>query len=172
VAVGGSGRRGVQSVTGRVSGGGARVEGADAFYRLSKRLKEVGGTGKGSLRNEMNTALKKVVKPVVPKVKEAARAKLPKAGGLNERVAKRTPKVVTATGVKTAGIRIQDKTTDPRINQGRIFHPVFGRRPGVVQRFPRAGGYFDKTIERQAPAVRNDVVEVLADFAQRITRPL
>lgn len=149
-----------------------RVEGADAFYRLSKRLKEVGGTGKGSLRNEMNKALKAAVKPVVPKVKEAARSKLPKSGGLNERIAKRTPKVVTATGVKTAGIRIQDKSTDPRINQGRVYHPVFGRTPGVVQQVPEARGYFDETIEREAPAVRDDVVDILVDFARQIARPL
>lgn len=150
----------------------ARVEGADAFYRLSKRLKEVDGTGAGSLRNEMNKALKAAVRPVVPKVKEAARSKLPKRGGLNERIAKRTPAVVTATGAKTAGIRIQDKRTDPRINDGRIYHPVFGRTPGVVQQFPGARGYFDDTIEREAPAVRDDVVEVLVDYAKRLTRPL
>lgn len=171
--IGGSGRRGVQSVTGRVAGSGSvRVEGADAFYKLSKRLKEVGGTGKGSLRSEMNAALRKAVKPVVPKVKEAARAKLPKGGGLNEAIAKRTPRVVTATGAKTAGIRVQDKKTDPRIDQGRVYHPVFGRKPGVVQQVPEAKGYFSETIEGEAPAVRDDVVDVLVDFAQRIARPL
>lgn len=178
----GSGRRGVQSFSGRVSGGGSQVDaGARAFYELSKRLKEVGGTGKGSLRNEMNRALRQAAKPLPKAVKAAAREELPKSGGLNERIAKRTPSVVTRTGVKTAGIRVQDKKTDPRMStRGRIPHPVFGRRGKpknggknfVVQVFPKAMGYFDETLRDSAPQVRGDVVEVLEGFAKRLTRPL
>ncbi len=136
MVAGGSGRRGVQSGTGRISG--ARSEndaGAQAFYELSRRLKEIGGTGRGSLRSELNKALKQAAKPLPQAAKKAARDKLPRQGGLNEVVAKRTPKVVTRTGATTAGVRIQDKKTDPRMNaQGRIYHPVFGRPgSGVVQ---------------------------------------
>lgn len=180
--IGGSGRRGIQSVTGRISGGGSQVDaGARAFYELSKRLKEVGGTGRGSLRNEMNKALRQAAKPLPKAVKDAAREQLPNKGGLNDRIAKRTPKVVTRTGIKTAGVRIQDKKTDPRMStRGRIPHPVFGRRGKgknggknfVVQTFPRAMGYFDQTLEDEAPEVRGDMAAVLEDFAKRLMRPL
>lgn len=171
--VGGSGRRGVQSVTGRVSGARSELDvGAQAFYELSKRLKEVGGTGKGSLRNEMTNAVKRAAKPLPQAAKKAARARLPKRGGLNELVAKRTPKVVTRTGAQTAGVRVQDTKTDPRMsNQGRIYHPVFGR-PGsdAVQIVPGIKGYFDEAMQAEAPRVRDEVTEVLVDFAQRIAK--
>lgn len=173
MAGGGSGRRGVQAVTGHISGSRSESDaGAQAFYELSKRLKQVGGTGKGSLRNEMNAALRKAAKPLPKAVKDAARDRLPKRGGLNEIVAKRTPKVVTRTGATTAGVRIQDKTTDPRMNaQGRIYHPVFGRTGSdAVQIAPEVKGYFDDTLRDEAPRVRDDVVEVLEDFAKRLVR--
>lgn len=173
MAVGGSGRRGVQSFTGRVSG--ARSDaGARAFYELSKRLKEAGGTGKGSVRNEMMSALKKAAKPLPNAVKQEAADRFPKGGGLSAIMAKRTPKVVTRTGVKTAGVRIQDKGTDPRMNaQGRIYHPVFGR-PGsdAVQIVPEVKGYFDETLDGKSPEVRDAVTDVLEVFAKRLVQGL
>lgn len=169
--VGGSGRRGVQSVTGRVSGARSELDvGAQAFFELSKRLKVVGGTGKGSLRNEMTNAVKRAAKPLPQAAKNAALARLPKRGGLNQIVAKRTPKVVTRTGLYTAGVRVQDSKTDPRMNgQGRIYHPLFGR-PGsdVVQILPTIRGYFDDAMQDEAPRVREEIKAVLTQFAQRI----
>lgn len=182
MAVGGSGRRGVQSVTGHISGSRSQTDaGARAFYELSKRLKEVGGTGKGSLRNEMQKALKRAAKPLPKAVKAAAREQFPQAGGLNERIAKRTPTVSTRTGAKTAGVRIQDKKTDPRMSaQGRIPHPVFGRRGKpknggknfVIQVAPKVQGYFGETLADQAPEVREAIVDVMAEYAKQIGRPL
>jgi len=148
--------------------------GARAFYELSRRLKEVGGTGRGSLRNEMTKALKQAAKPLPKAVKDAAADRFPKRGGLNKVMAKRTPKVVTRTGATTAGVRIQDKKTDPRMNaEGRIYHPVFGRTGSdAVQFEPRVKGYFDDTLQNEAPEVRDAVVEVLEDFARRLVRGL
>jgi hypothetical protein len=175
-----TGRRGVQYGTGHISGSRSQSDaGARAFYELSKRLKEVGGTGKGSLRNEMQKALKRAAKPLPQAVKAAAREQLPKGGGLNDRVAKRTPTVSTRTGATTAGVRIQDKKTDPRMSdQGRIPHPVFGRRGKaknggrnfVIQVAPKVQGYFDETLREKAPDVRQAVVDVLADYAKQIAR--
>lgn len=185
MAVGGSGRRGVQSVAGRISGSKSELDmGAQAFYELSKRLKQAGGTGKGSIRNEMHAAVKRAAKPLPKAMKQAARDKLPKRGGLNERIAKRTPKVVTRTGVTTAGLRIQDNKTDPRINaEGRLWHPIFGRKGpnekpsaqypkgkknSTVTKVPGAEGYFDDTARAEAEQVRDDVVAVLEDYARRL----
>jgi len=173
MAVGGSGRRGVQSVTGRVSGARSEMDaGAQAFYELSKRLKQVGGTGKGSLRSEMTKALKQAAKPMPKAVKDAAREQFPKRGGLNNVVAKRTPKVVTRTGATTAGVRIQEPKSDPRMNsQGRIYHPLFGRKGSdVVQIAPGVKGYFDEATEGKSPEIRAEVTAVMVEFAQRLIR--
>ena len=170
---GGSGRRGVQSVTGRVAGQRSESDaGAEAFYRLSKRLKEVGGTGKGSLRNEMSKALKQAAKPLPNAVKEAAGRRFPQRGGLAKVMSKRTPRVVTRTGALTAGVRIQDSKSDPRMNaQGRIYHPVFGRAGSdAVQIVPEVKGYFDETLRDEAPEVRDAVAEVLEDYATRLLK--
>lgn len=144
-------------------------EGARAFLEVSKRLKTIGGTGKGSLRNEMMKAVKQAAKPLPKAVQDEARRRLPQRGGLAARVAKRRPTIETRTGVQTAGVRIRDRKTDPRMSvQGRIYHPVFGR-PGsdAVQIVPSIKGYFEDAITDEAPKVRGEITDVLADFAQR-----
>jgi hypothetical protein len=171
--IGGSGRRGVESVTGRISGSRSELDaGARAFFEVSKRLKEVGGTGKGSLRNEMHKAVKQAAKPLPKAVQDAAKEKFPQRGGLAAVMGRRKPSVVTRTGVSTAGVRIQDRKTDPRMNaQGRIYHPVFGR-PGsdAVQIEPGVRGYFDEALQGKAPEIRDEITDVLVNFAQRIVR--
>lgn len=144
--------------------------GARAFYELSKQLKAAGGTGKGSLRNELNKAVKAAAKPLPKAVQDEARKRLPQRGGLAARIARRRPQVVTRTGAQTAGVRVQDRKTDPRMStQGRIYHPVFGRRGSdVVQVEPGIRGYFEDTIRDKAPEIRDDLVRVLEDFARRL----
>ena len=153
------------------SGIGRSAQGADAFLALSKRLK---AAGNGELRKELHKAVREAGKPLIPKVRAAALRDLPSAGGLNRRIAKKPYRAQARTGVKTAGLRITGGKVDPRINnQGRIAHPVFGRpNSTVVQNVPGARGYFDETIRDEAPQIREDVTEVLVDFARRLTRPL
>jgi hypothetical protein len=76
-------------------------------------------------------------------------------------------------------VRIVGTKVDPRINnQGRVFHPVFGRKGqaanggvnAVVQQVPGAKGYFDETLTQSGPKIRVEVVTVLNEFAQRLTR--
>jgi hypothetical protein len=56
-------------------------------------------------------------------------------------MAKKPYPVQTRTGAKTAGVRIVGTKVDPRINNlGRIQHPVFGRKPPVVQYDPAPQG--------------------------------
>ncbi len=173
--VGGSGRRGVQAVTGNIAGSKSELDsGAEAFLALSKRLKQVGGTGKGSLRSEMEKAVKKAAKPLPQAVKAEAERRFPKRGGLSKIMGKRTPKVEARTGALTAGVRVRDPKSDPRMStQGRIYHPLFGK-PGsdVVQIVPGVKGYFPDAMEDKAPQVRDDIADVLVDFAQQIARPL
>ncbi len=143
------------------------TKGVDDFYRLSKALKGAGETG---LRKELHKAVTGAAKPLIPKVKEAARQNLPKKGGLNQRIARKPLRAQARTGVKTAGVRIVGSKVDPRINEGRVFHPVFGRKPGVVQQVPAARGYFDETLQREGPAVRGAVLQAMSDFTDRIVQ--
>lgn len=152
-------------------GGIRSTKGANDFLALSRRLKEAGETG---LRNELNKTMRNAAKPLIPKVREAARKSLPTAGGLNERIARKPYRAQTRTGEKTAGVRIVGTKVDPRINEsGRIAHPVFGRpRSTVVQVDAGSKGYFSDTLRESGPEVRKAVVGALSDFAKQITRPL
>lgn len=141
------------------------VRGADEFLRLSKSLKAAGQTG---LRKELNKAMQAAAKPLIPKVKAAAAATLPKRGGLAQRVARKPYRVQVRTGEATAGVRITAAKIDPRIDEGRLFHPVFGRKPGVVQSV--TPGYFSDTMSESGPAVRDDLAQALEDFAGSLLR--
>lgn len=149
------------------------TKGTSDFLALSKALKEAGDT---ELRKELHKAMRDAAKPLIPKVREAARQSFPSRGGLNERMAKKPIRSAVRTGAKTAGVRIQGTKVDPRINnEGRIVHPVFGRtgkaanggKNAVVQKIPDAQGYFDKTISDDAPAIRDDVLNALGNFINR-----
>jgi hypothetical protein len=139
---------------------------ADAFLELSKRMKAAGQT---QLRKELHKAVRDAAKPLLPKVREAARQEFPQRGGLNERVARKPYRAQARTGAKTAGVRITAAKMDPRLDQGRIAHPVFGR-PGstVVQQIPGAKGYFSETLKNEAPGIRGDIEQVLEDFTRRL----
>lgn len=142
-------------------------KGASDFYKLSKALKDAGET---ELRKALNKTMRDVAKPLIPKVRAAALAKLPRRGGLNQRIARKPIRAATRTGERTAGVRIVGTKVDPRINEGRVFHPVFGRKPGVVQDVPAARGYFDETLSREGPAVRDGLIQAMSDFTDDIVR--
>ncbi len=142
------------------------TKGANDFLALSKALKSAGQI---ELRKELHKVVRDTAKPLIPKVREAARRSLPRQGGLNERIARKSYRAQARTGERTAGVRIVGTKVDPRINEGRIFHPVFGRRlPIKPQIVPAARGYFDETLSREGPAVRDDILRTLSDFTDRI----
>lgn len=144
--------------------------GADDLLALSKKLKAMGQT---ELRKELHKAVRDAAKPLIPKVKEAARAKLPRSGGMNEHYARKRYRAQTRTGVQTAGVRIVAPKTDPRVDeQGRVAHPVFGRRdiPKEIQTVPGAKGFFSETLRQEGPEVRDEVLEVIRDYTIRTLR--
>jgi hypothetical protein len=152
------------------------VKGADDLLRLSKALK---AAGKTELRKELHKAMPDAAKPLIPDIRDAARRQLPHRGGLNERIARKPYRAQVRTGAKTAGVRIVGTKVDPRINQGRVFHPVFGRkgkpakeggRNSVVQKVPQAVGYFDDTLRGRGPATRDELRRTFEAFLDRIVR--
>lgn len=144
------------------------VRGARDFYTVSKSLK---AAGKGELRKQFHKTVRDAAKPLIPKVRESARQRGPKEGGLNERLAKKPYRAQTRTGANTAGVRIVGTKVDPRINSlGRIAHPVFGHKPTVIQYDNGLKGYFDKPLQESGPAVQREVVGAMNDFTRKILR--
>jgi len=136
---------------------------ADDFLALSKALKRQAP----ELRKEMNKGLRTGAKPLIGKTRAAFRSGLPQGGGLAREIARRPLRIKVATG-NEPGISVVAAKTDPRLDEGRLTHPVFGRRPPVVQRV--TPGLFSGTLEREAPQVIDAVQDVLEDFATRIAR--
>lgn len=151
--------------------GNARsIKGANDFLALSKRLK---AAGEKDLRNELNKVMRDAAKPLIPKVKAAGGDRFPQSGGLAARMAKKPYRAQVRTGAKTAGVRIVGTKVDPRMDAtGRIYHPVFGRKPGVVQPAPEVKGYFSDTLAESGPEVRDMLVKALAGFTERIVKGL
>lgn len=146
------------------------AEGGEDFFKLSKRLKAAGDLG---MRNELHKGMRVAARPLIPKVKAAAMRDLPRRNGLNQRIAKKSYKAQVLTGITTAGVRITGSKVDPRINnEGRVYHPVFGRQPGEVQMVPAAKGYFSDTIADSAPDIRDDLKGVVQRYLDVLGRPL
>lgn len=141
------------------------VRGADDFLKLSKALKRA---GRGDLRKELNKAMKVAAKPLVNVARDAFRSGLPSGGGLNAFMAKKPITVVTRTG-KDPGVSVKVAKADPRLDSaGRLTHPVFGRRPNVVQQVQP--GIFSTAMQAETPEIRGDLEQALENFAERIVR--
>jgi hypothetical protein len=152
----------------RARGVSVSGKGAQQLLRVSKALK---AAGEGDLRKQFHKAIRDAAKPAIPAVRESARAKGPKAGGLNKRLAKKPYRTQVRTGNTTAGVRIVGTKVDPRINElGRIQHPVFGKGKQVVQYDPELKGYFDEPLEKLGPGVQKDVVSAMTEFTRAVLR--
>lgn len=146
------------------------VRGADDFLKLSKALKAAGQT---EMRKELNKGLRQGAKPLIPKARAAARARLPRAGGLAAQVARSPVRIRVSTG-RDAGVSVvvgKGKGGAIATNKGVIRHPVFGR-PGsfVSQRVPQAEGWFDDEMRREAPSVLPALEQAIEAVAERIVR--
>jgi hypothetical protein len=145
------------------------VSGADQFFDLSKALKAAGRT---DLRRELNTGLRRAARPLVAKTRAEARQRLPKRGGLAERVAKAPQRVQVRTGARTAGVRIvvgKDKSGAGGANRGTVRHPVFGNRDVWVMQ-EVAPGWFDDPLRDSAPAVRRDLEAAVQVVVDKVVR--
>jgi hypothetical protein len=147
-----------------------RVEGAEQLAELADLLKRVGGN---ELRKDMLRGLREAGKPLARAAEEAARAKLPRGGGLNEWVAGSKFAIRTKTTGKSAGIRVVATKRGHDLvgmNEGVVRHPVFGG-PGwsVTKIKPR---WWQDAIEGHAAAARERLGEVLDDISAKIDRSI
>ena len=134
---------------------------------LAARLKATGDKG---LRVELLRGLKEGAKPLVEKVAEAARAQLPKKGGLNEQVAGQKVKVQVRTGARTAGVRLTTSAPDTsQTDKGFVRHPVFGsRKKWVTQQIPAAKGWWSQTLADGGSDVQPELMAAMERVAAAI----
>lgn len=149
----------------------AAERGAEDFYKLSKALKAAGRT---DLRKYLHMRMLAPANAVIPKVKAAARSQLPAEGGLNALVAGRRIRARVRTGEATAGVSIvspRQGSSSASTNRGYVRHPVpKDHDVWVRQELPRAAGWFDDTIEADAPAIRRGVERGISDTLDHIAR--
>lgn len=134
---------------------------SDELRLVAVRLKVAGA---GGLRTELLRGLRTAAKPLIPKVQAAAKAKLPKGGGLNEQVASQKISVSIRTGAKSAGVRLTTTALDTKqTDAGYVRHPVFGTwRPGMpAQQIPDAAGWWSGTLAAEGPSVTPALVAVI-----------
>lgn len=137
----------------------------DDFYRWSKLLK---ANGQKDMRKRLHAGAKKAVKPVIPKARAAARARLPKAGGLNELVAKSPIRTQVRTSKNNYGVRITvgSKNAARSTNRGQVRH----RKDDVPKEMWTAqdvpAGWFDDTTKAEEPAMKRDVQAALKTFVE------
>jgi hypothetical protein len=148
-----------------------RITGGAAMKRAALVVL-ANGTKKARL--EMLAAIRAEVKPIIEDQKQAARATLPKRGGLNEVVAgakfgSRT-RISKATGV--VGVKIVAKGKPTRdieaIDRGRVRHKTFGHKPWKDQRVEP--GFFTKPAEKAAPRVTAGLVVAMEKVVHDIER--
>lgn len=143
------------------------VHGADQFLRLSKALKNA---GRLDTRKELHRGIQRAAKPLIPKVRNEARRRLPQRGGLADQVAREPMRIQVRTG-KDPGVRIavgKRRGGARSANKGVIRHPIFGRDEWVEQQVE--GGWFDEPIQAEAPAIRRDLERSIRDVVDKIVR--
>lgn len=144
------------------------IHGADQFLALSKALKHAGRT---ELRKELNKAMRTGAKPLIPKARASAMARLPQRGGLAQQIAKEPTRVQTRTG-KDPGVRVvvgKKRGGARAANRGVIRHPVFGNRDVWVDQQVRPG-WFDEPMAASAPEIRKALEQGIEDVAAKVVR--
>ncbi|GAC1374668.1 MAG: hypothetical protein NVSMB4_02370 [Acidimicrobiales bacterium] len=143
------------------------VSGSKQLAELAARLKIAGDR---DLRLQLLRGMRAAAEPLVPKVKAAALAQLPKRGGLNAHVAGQKVSVSVRTSARTAGVRLTTSAPDTQqADDGYVRHPVFGNRAHwVVQQIPGAAGWWSATLEREAPATAPHLLEAMEVVAIQV----
>lgn len=123
--------------------------------------------------------LRDVVKhEAVPAVQAAARAQLPKSGGLNEWVAGEPINVRSTLSLRSAGVRMAQPYPGARYtNSGFVRHPVFAdgtktrkEWTWVNQPIPQSAGWWSDTLTAIGPAMTAQLMVMVREMNAAITR--
>lgn len=145
------------------------VTGAEKFAKVAKALKQAGDK---ELAKELYSSLNRATKPMRANAKKAAEQRLPKAGGLNKRVAKARLSTRRRAG-KNPGVRIvaTGMSQLAMMDKGRVRHPVYGNRGRWVnQPIPQAEGWFTEPMEEGKPTAQREIVKSLDAVAKKLAR--
>jgi hypothetical protein len=135
---------------------------ANASARLAAMAKELRALPDKTVKTGFAAAMRAAAEPLALVVDHSAYEKLPKAGGLNERVANEKTSVSVLLGARTAAVRLKKTGHDARTtNDGYVRRPTFGHDPWVTQEIPEAKGWWDEPLKTAAPAVEPAMVAVM-----------
>jgi hypothetical protein len=144
----------------------AVVNGDRQLAELGARLKLAGDVG---LKRAAQTRVRLAAKPLIPIIQESARQSLPKAGGMNNFVARRRPRTTVRFTGRTAGVRLTYKGKGAPSDEGPWRHPVFGnRKVWVTQSYESAVGWWERAKAEGAPAADFVMSGVLEQLAREI----
>lgn len=150
-----------------------RVEGADQFFALAKRLKEAGDK---DLRRELYRGINRAVKPVAAAVRASALTTLPGQGGYNVTIATDIKiKVRRRTGASTVGIKMLGAATTRsgkarelvKLDKGKLRKPLFGMRRYWYPQTVTPGFWTNPTMASESQA-RTELLIVMKNVADRI----
>jgi hypothetical protein len=143
------------------------VTGAEQFASLARALKEAGNK---DLRAELYKGINRSVRPLRQAVKAEIPRRLPRRYGavlardLSVRTRRRPMRDPAIYLLGTA------KNRDVRsLNRGRLRHPLFGNREHWFDQRV-SSRWWEDPLSREAPAVRQELVRVMDEVAQKIAR--
>src|SRR6266700_6098635 len=142
------------------------TRGADKLTRLGRALKDAGDK---DLQRELRRAMQRGGKPLKDAARKGALERLPKRGGLAERVASSKFGVRTSTAGKGASVRIIGRSGYDLqgMDEGLIRHPVWGNRKKWVSETVKPG-WFSDAEEAAAPQGRDELVKAIDDVAAKL----
>lgn len=140
--------------------------GAGKLLRLSAAIKAAGDK---DLERALRRAMQRGGKPLKAAARQGALERLPKRGGLAERVAGSKFGVRTSSAGKRAGVRVIGRSGYDLqgMDEGLIRHPVRGNRKRWVSQ-EIAPGWFSDAEEAKAPAVRDELVQAIDELAAKL----
>lgn len=154
------------------------TDGATAFAALSRAL---AAADERAVKNALAKGVRNAVQPLVPVATQAVVDVSPKRGGMSEREQQVVFHPRTATGVRSAGVRL---IADPNwaavktLNRtGSFRHPVHAdpqktrkEWKWVRQQVPGAQGFLARALDPHAPAVRSEIDKAVVELLTKIAR--
>lgn len=140
---------------------------AESFRAAAKALNAAGDK---DLRREVYRTFREMTRPLALEVIREASVVLPHRGGLSGRVAAAKIGQTNATTGASPRITVNLSTREGydlrRMDQGIVWHKVWGRKPWRRQTVPAAA--FSDAWERRAPQAAEKVLEALEQVTRKI----
>jgi hypothetical protein len=144
--------------------GDFEVRGSRDLHVLAQRLAEA---GRGDLRKELLREIRGSAKKAIPAIRLSA-SRLPRRGGLAERVSQQAYVAQTRLAGSSASVRLVGKGMKELrdIDAGRLRHPVFGDRERWVAQSVTPG-FFSQAVGASRASIRRDIEKAMGDTARR-----